>query len=275
MHVTPMPPPSPGNRAITALLERHSGQHIMASRAWRIDMALRDLLRRHGLRNVDALALALRGDACGDLEREVVEALLNHETSFFRDAAVLDQLVQAAEEMRDGLAGRRLRIWCAGCSTGQEPLSLAMLFAEAGWSDAEFPEILATDMSDPALNRARAGHYTQFEAQRGLPIRRLMRWFDNVGGEWAARRELVARLRFRRHNLALDDLPIGRFDLILCRNVLIYFLPALRTRVLDGFASVLRPEGLLLLGAGETVIGQTDRLEPSPRHRGFYRLSTR
>ena len=132
------------------------------------------------------------------------------------------------------------------------------------------PEIVASDVSEAAMARARAGVFSQFEIQRGLPVRRMIRWFDNVAEDWIARPELMRLISFRRMNLVADPLPIGRFDMILCRNVLMYLSPTLRRQVLDRFATVLRPGGWLVLGAGETVIGQTEAFRPSIAHRGLY-----
>ena len=143
-----------------------------------------------------------------------------------------------------------------------------MLFAEK--LDDHMPEIVATDVSEAALNRAKAGRYTQFEIQRGLPVRRMMQWFDTVDGEWVAHPGLTRLVSFRRMNLVVDPLPIGRFDVIMCRNVLLYFSLDLRRKVLARLAQVLRPDGVLVLGAGETVIGQTDAFRPSQRFRGLY-----
>ncbi len=143
-----------------------------------------------------------------------------------------------------------------------------MMFAEK--LDDQMPEIVATDVSEAALNRAKAGRYTQFEIQRGLPIRRMMQWFDTVDGEWVAHPGLTRMVSFRRMNLVADPLPIGRFDVIMCRNVLLYFSLDLRRKVLARLAQVLRPDGVLVLGAGETVIGQTDAFHPSQRYRGLY-----
>ena len=262
--------------AIIALMERHSGQQVAAARAWRVDSALKQILADRDFQTVDALAHALKRGFDPALEQAVVEALLNHETSFFRDTAVMEQVAFSAARIQEQVGDRRLRIWSAGCSTGQEPLTLAMLFADAEEKGLmPFPEILATDMSAAAINRARTARYSQFEIQRGLPIRLLLEWFEPEGAEWIARRELISRLRFRQHNLATDEPPPGKFDLILCRNVLIYFGPEQKGRVLNGFANLLRPEGLLLMGAGETVIGQSARLEPSAGFKGYYRTLIR
>lgn len=254
---------------LTAILEARTGQQLAANREWRVETVLNPLLRDLGFGTLDELARAARMSS--DLADRVADALLNQESSFFRDATVLDFVAQAITAMRDGEPARRPRIWSAGCSFGQEPLSLAMLFdeQEAG-CPSQTPEIVATDVSEPALVRARAGRYSQFEIQRGLPMRRLVRWFDPDGDDWVAKPELVRRIAFRRHNLVSDAAPSGRFDVILCRNVLLYLNAPLRRRILDRFAMVLRPGGLLVLGAGETVIGQGDAFRPSARYRGLY-----
>ena len=248
---------------LAALLEARTGQQLASDRSWRIDTALKPLLRERGLDDLDALVRELLAGEDSVLADRIVDALLNQETSFFRDAAAFEQ---AGEVLAGAARGRRLRIWSAGCATGQEPLSLAMLLAERG---VEF-EILATDVSDVALARARQGRYTQFEIQRGLPIRRMLRWFEAADAEWQAKPELMRRIHFRRVNLVTDPRPAGRYDFVLCRNVLLYLAPAQRGAVFDRLAAALTPGGLLLLGAGETVIGQTDSLIPSVRHRGLY-----
>ncbi|QNA86882.1 protein-glutamate O-methyltransferase CheR [Sphingomonas sp. So64.6b] len=254
-----------------ALLEQRTGQQIAANREWRIETALKPVMRERGLETLDDLAGAIVGGRDPVVADQVVDALLNQESSFFRDAAVLDMIPPALDAMRAEGPTRRLRVWSAGCSMGQEPLSLAMLFAEhEAATGLQSPEIVATDVSENAISRARAGRFSQFEIQRGLPVRRMMRWFDTVGLDWIARPELVRRISFRRLNLVADPLPIGRFDVILCRNVLLYLSPSLRCQVLDRLAQVMRPGGLLVLGAGETVIGQTEAFRPSPDYRGLY-----
>lgn len=269
--LTPAPRTRPAGalNVLAALLESRTGQQIAANREWRIETALKPLMRERGHDTLDQLVGEVLGSpGVGDL---VVDALLNQESSFFRDAAVLDMVADAVDAMRAEGLTRRVRIWSAGCSLGQEPLSLAMLFSERDdASGALSPEIVATDVSESALTRARAGRYSQFEIQRGLPIRRMMQWFDTAGGDWVAKPELVRRISFRKLNLVADPLPIGRFDVILCRNVLLYLSASLRTRVFDRLAEVARPGALLVLGAGETVIGQTDSFRPSARYRGLY-----
>lgn len=259
---------APGIASVFAsLLEARTGQQLAANRSWRMEAALRPLLATLEMDSADELlARLLEGQDRGIADR-VVDALLNQETSFFRDGAVIEA---AARAVIDLPAVRRPRIWCAACATGQEPLSLAMAFAEL--ERGEFaPELIATDVSGAAIARARAGIYSQFEIQRGLPVRRMMRWFDGAAdGNWVASRALLASISYRRQNLVADAPPPGTFDLILCRNVLFYLAPGRREPVLTMLAGALAPGGLLLLGAGETVIGQSDLLRPSAHARGFY-----
>ncbi|WP_380874843.1 CheR family methyltransferase [Sphingomonas sp. DBB INV C78] len=261
-------------RAFAGLLKQRTGQELAASRHWRIETALKPLLKDRDLPSYESLAAGLADPRDVQLADAVVEALLNHETFFYREQAAFTQLMDGGiEELAASRAGsRKLRIWCAGCSTGQEAYSLAMAFAEAGdrWRDWTI-EIIGTDVSAGVVSRAAGGSYTQFEIQRGLPVRQMMRWFVPEGEDWQARPELRRMVRFERHNLLQSAPFTGTVDVILCRNVLLYFAAEERARVFDGLAGAIAPDGLLMLGAGETVLGNTTRFEPHPAHRGFYR----
>jgi chemotaxis protein methyltransferase CheR len=203
-----------------------------------------------------------------------VEALLNNETFFFRDAPAFQQLrhgaLPALRQRRE--TTKQIRIWSAGCSTGQEAYSLAMIFANdpalwRGWNI----EITATDVSEAALSKAKAGYYSPFEIQRGLPVGSMLKWFDQVGEDWRVKRELAGHVRFRRHNLLMAQ--TGRFDLILCRNVLLYFSPARRVEAFERLAASMAPDGYLMLGAGETAAGHTDAFTSVPELRGLFRVA--
>jgi chemotaxis protein methyltransferase CheR len=268
MEMTPL-----AARSLAGLLEQRTGQQLAAGRRWRLETALGPVLKRFDLDSLDHLAGLCSTGTNPDLTDEVVEALLNHETSFYRDLVVFRGLARdalprlAAARQRD----RRLRIWSAGCSTGQEAYSMAMLF------DAQRPEwrgwdveIIGTDVSPQAIAQARAGLYSQFEAQRGLPITELIANFDAENEAWRLKSGLRDRVRFATHNL-FDPAPAGRFDLILCRNVLLYFVAERSAKVLERLWSAIAPDGLLMLGAGETVLGLTDRFEPDPVTKGLYR----
>lgn len=256
---------------LTALLEARTGQQIAAYRSWRMDTVLKPLLRERNFETLDQLVTHMLEGNDRVIGDRIVDALLNQETSFYRDAQVFETIVAAIEQAE--AEKRRVRIWCAGCSTGQEPLSLAMLFAERHEATGiPVPEIVATDVSDAAITRARAGRYTQFEIQRGLPVRRMMRWFDSNGTDWLASPELVKLVTYRRANLVAGPIPPGPFDIVLCRNVLLYLSGETKAAVFPRIAGVLGPGGLLVMGAGETVIGQTRLFEPSKRQRGCYEV---
>jgi chemotaxis protein methyltransferase CheR len=259
-------------RYLATLLETRTGQQIGPNRLWRVETVLKALMRERGIASLETLVTMLGSGGDPALAAAVVEALLNNETFFFRDAQSFDLLKNGAlETLRLARAStRRLGIWCAGCSTGQEAYSLAMIFADApakwdGWSI----DITATDVSEAAIEKARAGYYSQFEIQRGLSVSAMLKWFDQVGEDWRVKRELARYLRFRRHNVLTAQ--TGKFDLILCRNVLLYFSPERRREAFDRLAASLAPDGYLMLGAGETVIGQTDAFISAPELRGLYR----
>lgn len=252
---------------LTALLEARTGQQLSSYRSWRVDTALKPVIRERGLETLDQLVAQLLDGQDTGIGDRIVDALVNQETSFFRDGPIFDQ----ALEVLATCGRRRPRVWSAGCSTGQEPLSLAMAAAERAANGGPVVDIVASDVSEAAIQRARSGKFTQFEVQRGLPIRQLMKWFDGGdGAEWIAKPELVRMVHWKRHNLVAEAPLNGGFDLIMCRNVMMYLSPATRVAVYAGLAKALNPGGVLVLGAGETVIGQSDALEPSRRWRGFY-----
>ena len=261
-------------RVLSGLLEARTGQTLAPARHWRIEAMLRPLLRERGLASFDALLLALTGAGNASLADAVVDALLNNETSFFRDPVSFQLLNEAlVERLRSrDVRARRLRIWCAGCSTGQEAYSLAMMADElAAALPGTIFEMFATDVSAAAIGAAQAGIYSHFEVQRGLPVRKLMRWFEPADGDrWRIDASLRRRIRFVRGGLS-DAPPPGRFDLILCRNVLLYFTADLRRQVLATLAGSLAGDGMLMLGAGEAVLGQTDRFVADADFRGLYR----
>lgn len=263
---------------VAGLLEARTGQKLTPDRLWRVGSALSGVLREGGFETIEDLAARLAQPGQGQLAQQVVEALLNNETYFFRDRGMFDQLatqvLPALARQRE--AARRLSIWSVGCSTGQEAYSLAMLFAEQrarwrGWTI----EILGTDVAGSVISSAREGSFSQFQIQRGLGVGQMVTFFDEARTGWRAGETLRSMVRFERHNL-LDTAPApGRFDLILCRNVLLYFDRATRGRAFDRLALALSPEGRLMLGAGETTVGQTDAFLPERGLTGFHGLAAR
>ena len=247
------------------------------SRRWRIETALSALLRERGIATLDELITILVMGKEPSLSQKVVEALLNNETYFFRDRAPFDvlqrqALIELAQRRQDS---KRLRIWSAGCSTGQEVYSLAMLFAEQpeqwrGWTI----DILGTDVSTSCIDRARAGSYSQFEVQRGLGINQMIKWFEETPDGWRAAEALRKPVRFQVHNLLEPPPHPGGFDVVLCRNVLLYLSADKKALSFERLSSAMAEDGWLMLGAGETVIGQTSRLGADINARGLYRLTT-
>lgn len=263
-------------RILANLLEARTGQQLTLSRRWRIETALTSILREHGIATLDELITRLVIGRDPAMIAQVVEALLNNETYFFRDRNPFDLLVsEALPAIAAQRPSRRLRIWSAGCSTGQEAYSLAMLFADDPdrWRDWTI-DIVATDVSGRVVDRARSGIYSQFEVQRGLGVKEMLRWFQECDDGWRAAEVLRRAVRFQVHNI-LDGPPgPGKFDIILCRNVLLYLGIQKRSLAFDRLAAALADDGRLMLGAGETVIGQTRQLIADATWRGLYKLDS-
>ncbi|HEX5237348.1 MAG TPA: protein-glutamate O-methyltransferase CheR [Sphingomicrobium sp.] len=263
------------SRILAGLLEARTGQQLTMSRRWRIETALSALMRERGISTLDELITILVMGKEPNLSQQVVEALLNNETYFFRDRAPFDVLQRYAlpELAKRREKSKRLRIWSAGCSTGQEVYSLSMLFAEEpekwrGWSI----DILGTDVSTLCIDRARAGSYSQFEVQRGLAISQMIKWFEECADGWRAVEALRKTVRFQVHNLLEPAPHPGGFDIVLCRNVMLYLSPDKKAVSFERLAGSMAEDGWLMLGAGETVIGQTGKLGADVNARGLYRL---
>jgi chemotaxis protein methyltransferase CheR len=255
---------------IAGLVKGRSGLVLTADQGYMLETRLGPLLKREGLADIDALALRLKDPRTAGLAEAVTEALTTNESSFFRDGKPFEHLRRALPELVAArAAGVPLRIWSAACSTGQEAYSIGMILAELPLGGRR-AEILGTDIAQDVLARARDGSFTQFEVQRGLPARLLVKHFRQEGGRWRAAPELRAMARFEQFNLLSDLRPLGRFDVIFCRNVLIYFDAPTKARVLEAMAAQLAPDGVLYLGGAETVLGLTGRLVPIAGERGVY-----
>ena len=263
------------SRILAGLLEARTGQQLTLSRRWRLETALSALMRERAIATLDELITILVMGKEPSLSQMVVEALLNNETYFFRDRAPFDLLQRYAlpELAKRRAKSKRLRIWSAGCSTGQEVYSLAMLFSEdpeqwQGWT----VDVLGTDVSTSCIDRARAGSYSQFEVQRGLGINQLIKWFEEAADGWRAVEALRKPIRFQVHNLLEPPPHPGGFDIVLCRNVLLYLSPEKKAVAFERLMAAMAEDGWLMLGAGETVIGQTSKLGADVNARGLYRL---
>ena len=260
---------------IANLLLAKTGQTLSPDRHWRIDTALDTVLRHRGIRTSEDLLILLTEPDDSSIKQELVEALLNNETYFFRDRQVLEQLAEEVFPVleRNNAHSRKIRIWSAGCSTGQEPLTLAMMFLEQGsrWSGWDI-DILATDVSTSAITRAREGIYSNFEIQRGLAVGQMLSHFDEVSQGWAPAARLRRMITFEQGNI-LDAPPARRgFDLVLCRNLLLYLDGDKRRIACQNLQSAMAPHAYLLLGGGETIFEYSKKLRPTANGGGLYRL---
>jgi chemotaxis protein methyltransferase CheR len=260
-------------------LKERSGLVLSADKQYLVESRLLPIARKAGLGSLGALVGVLKQNTDDALMTKVVEAMTTNETFFFRDKTPFEnfrtRVLPALFAVRR--ITRSVRIWCAAASTGQEPYSLAMALKEmegvaaAGWRF----ELIATDLSNEVLERARAGIYSQFEVQRGLPIQLLIKYFVQTGEMWQIAPEIRAMVKFEQLNLLSDFCRLGTFDLIFCRNVLIYFDQATKINVLDRLGRAIAGDGYLVLGAAETVVGLTDSFKTLPDLRGLYAPNVR
>ena len=258
---------------ITSLLKKRSGLVLTRDKMYLLESRLTPVARRFGLGTLVGLIDAIRKRPDPRLVDEVVDAMTTNESFFFRDIKPFDQFRDFVlpELLKARASQRQIRIWCAACSSGQEPYSLGMLLKDsaaklAGWRI----EIVATDISREMLTKARNGVYSQFEVQRGLPITYLVKYFAQEGDKWIISPELRTMVQYREFNLLDDPRGLGQFDVVFCRNVLIYFDQETKAKVLHGIGGVMRPDGYLYLGGAETVLGVTDQFAPMSGMRGIY-----
>jgi len=257
------------------LLKRRSGLVITPDKGYLVESRLAPVAQKYGLKDLAGLLSALaHGDE--NLAKAVTEAMTTNETSWFRDNTPFDifRKVLLPEMLERRAATRNLRIWSAAASTGQEAYSLAMILKEEaaklqGWKI----EIVGTDISQEVLTRAKSGVYTQFEVQRGLPIQMLVKYFKQDGDKWQIAPEIRNMVQYREFNLLEDPMTLGRFDVVFCRNVLIYFDQPTKSTILERISRLLASDGLLYLGGAETVLGVSERFEPLAGHRGIYAIA--
>lgn len=255
------------------IVKQRSGLVVTPNKAYLLESRLLPVARKNGLINLDGLADAVRKSSPEALLEDITEAMTTNETFFFRDTGPFDRFRDNVLPplLKSRATSKSLRIWCAAASTGQEPYSLAMILMEmagqlAGWK----VEILGTDISNEALNKAKAGLYSQFEVQRGLPIQTLLKYFTQEDGGWRISENIRTMVGYKKFNL-LDNLAgLGRFDIVFCRNVLIYFEQPDKAQILERICKQMPADGRLFLGGAETVIGVTDKFKPIPDLRGVY-----
>jgi chemotaxis protein methyltransferase CheR len=257
---------------LRGILKQRSGLDLSADKQYLVESRLVPLARKAGLAGIPELVQKMKSGA-EVLTTDVVEAMTTNETFFFRDKVPFDHLRDTIlPALLQSRASRKsLRIWSAACSTGQEPYSIAMCLKEkaaqlAGWRI----EIVGTDLSQEVLDKSRAGIYSQFEVQRGLPIQLLVKYFAQIGELWQLNSEIRSMVQYRQLNLLQDFSSLGKFDVVFCRNVLIYFDQQTKTQIFERIARVTEPDGMLMLGAAESVVGITNAFRPYPDKRGLY-----
>lgn len=259
---------------LSNILEERTGQTLSAERHWRIQTSLQPIMREHSIPDLDSLVSVIRSNANRNLETDCLEAMLNNESCFFRDQANFALLTgPVLDSIRENRAKeKKIRIWCSACSFGQEAVSLAIALSEnhQKWSDWKV-EILSSDVSTHVINRAKKGIYSQFEVQRGLPIGLLVKYFTQVDQDWQVNPEIMDMIQHRNYNMVNDNNFVGRFDLILCRNMLMYLSEKNKRKAFQTIEKALNPDGYLMMGAAETVADYSTKLDPSEDFRGFYK----
>lgn len=262
---------------IAGIVRTRAGIVLTPDKTYLLESRLGPLARREGLASIDDLVQVVRARREERLIAQLVDVMTTNETFFFRDKTPFDTLKEAVlPPLAASRRGSRIRIWCAACSTGQEPYSIAMMLDQNQQLTGGVPvEILASDISDRCLERARQGLFTQFEVQRGLPIQMLMQYFTQQDDQWRISERLRGQVAFRRQNLLEPTVGLGRFDVVFLRNVLIYFDPRTKAEILEKIAAQVNPGGFLILGAAETVVGVTTAWEANPARRGLYTLANK
>ena len=261
---------------LASSLKQRSGLVLTPEKAYLLESRLMPVARKFGFTGLSDLVMTVRKDRPEELLRDITEAMTTNESLFFRDIKPFEQLqsLVVPKLVQTRQSTRKIRIWSAAASSGQEPYSIAIILKEVeellqGWT----VEILATDLSVDMLNRARTGLYTQFEVQRGLPIARLVKYFKQVGEKWRLDANIRAMVKFKEFNLLDQMTGLGTFDVVFCRNVLIYFDQQTKSEVLSRISRIMQKDGVLYLGGAETVLGITEDFVPVTGHRGMYGLA--
>lgn len=260
---------------ISGLLKQRSGLALTPDKVYLLETRLTPLAKANGMADIRVLIAKLRSNPGATIVYQVVEAMTTNESMFFRDSKPFEQMKQAILPEMKARGCTSLRIWSAACSTGQEAYSMAMLLKE---ESVKYPglkiEIYGTDLAEKVLEKARVGIYSQFEIQRGLPIAMLMKYFtQRPNNNWEINDAIKSMVQFTAGNLLAPYTSMGRFDIIFCRNVLIYFDEKAKSDVLNRMSAILNPPGYLFLGTSETTNALTQKFKISDQHRGMFMLS--
>lgn len=262
---------------LASAIKQRSGLVLTPEKAYLLESRLLPVIRKYNLRTLEELADVVRKKREDIVLRDITEAMTTNESFFFRDQKpfTVFQKTLLPQFLQSRAAKKSIRIWSAASSSGQEAYSLAMILQDeaaklGGWKI----DIVGTDLSREMVERAKQGIYTQFEVQRGLPVTHLVKYFTQLGSDkWQIKDTLRQMVQFREGNLLTDFSMLGTFDIIFCRNVLIYFDPPTKTKVLQNMARIMPPDGVLFLGGAETVLGISDKFKPSGTEHGVYHLN--
>ncbi len=262
---------------LSTLIKQRSGLVLTEDKSYLLESRLMPVARKRGLKGLEELVGALRSHNDEPLLQEVTEAMTTNESFFFRDIKPFDLFRdQVLPQLLKSRADRKsFRVWCAAASSGQEPYSLGITLMEqaqllAGWRT----EIVGTDISREILEKAKSGLYSQFEVQRGLPIQLLLKYFEKKDDMWQASSALRTMVQYKELNLLGDFQGMGKFDVVFCRNVLIYFDQETKAKVLEEISKLMPEDGVLFLGGAETVLGISEKFKPIPGYRGVYCLAS-
>lgn len=258
---------------LRSFLKERSGLILSNDKQYLIESRLMPVARQEGLDTISALVVKLKTPLGRMAGEAVVEAMTTNESFFFRDKTPFDHFsnVMLPQMMDARKSQRKIRIWCAAASTGQEPYSLAMIIKDMGLKASAYRfDIIGTDISREVLERAKAGTYSQFEVQRGLPIQMLLNHFTQKGETWEISPAIRQMVQYRPLNLFDSFSALGTFDVVFIRNVLIYFEQEAKVSILERVAKQMAPDAFMVLGAAETVVGLTDAFKAVPGSRGLY-----
>ncbi len=255
------------------IVEDKVGLHLTDDKMYLVETRLAPVLEKHGYANLESLDRDLRIGACQTIVTEVAEALVTHETLFFRDTYPYTYLekLYIPDIIGRNAKSKHIRIWCAGASTGQEPYSLAMLIRE------KFPELhdwridfFATDVSSQVIEKAEQGIFSHFEIQRGLPVDYVLKYFESQGKTWQVKPVIRNMISFQQQNLQSFNSYHDNIDILMCRNVMLYFQPGFRRMIIDEFHNSLKEKGILILGNTEASMSNRQDLIPALNQAGIF-----
>jgi chemotaxis protein methyltransferase CheR len=257
---------------LQSFLKQKSGLVLSNDKQYLIESRLMPIARKAGLQTISDLIAKLKTPSEKGLQNQVVEAMTTNESFFFRDKTPFEHFTETIlPHMTANRPGKKIRIWCAAASTGQEPYSLAMCIKEnaSKLNGARF-EIIGTDLSTEVLEKAKVGYYSQFEVQRGLPVQMLLKYFTQHGEMWQVNPDIRSMVTYKPYNLLDSFTALGQFDVVFCRNVLIYFDQNTKSDIMNRISKQMPDDGYLVLGAAETVVGLSNEFKSVPGKRGLY-----